>query len=206
MVKKIIVKVLIILFGLNQCVFAENLKGISSSVKNLRNENYNEKTVLKYYTPYEVRIKNSNSYPVLLTTNSEIELVLEDGTVLKSQSRRDLYKRSRKRDMGRYYGLGIPGAIIGGGVTGITLFIGAPIGAAIMIGMYVPVDKAVRSNVKISQELYNTYTLPIRFEANQTYPVRFYLPKKSEVKTIRITNVAISENKIGEIEIPMVSL
>lgn len=206
MMNKLVVKILIILFSLNQCVFAENLKNISSNVKNLSNENYNEKTVLKYYTPYEVQIKNSNNYPVLLTTNSEIELILEDGTILKSQSRRDLYKRTRKRNMGRYYGLGIPGAIIGGGVTGITLFIGAPIGAAIMIGMYVPVDKAVRSNVKISQELYNTYTLPLRFDSNQTYPVRFYLPKNIEVKTIRITNVAVSENKVGEIEIPMVSL
>lgn|SRR5574344_1354748 len=190
----------IILFG-QMSAQAEVMKGISTSAKDI--SAYSQKTVLKYYNPYEISIKNFNSKPILINAKTEIDYKLADGSVIKSQSRRDLYRRTRKRDMGRYYGLALPGALIAGGVTGITFGLGAPLGALIFIGMYCPTDKAVRTNVKISQELYNTYSLPIRLEPDTEYQVRLYIPVNTNVKTVIIKNVGFDNQKMYDIEMPL---
>lgn len=175
---------------------AKNLTSIQTqeSEKSKKKKKYRYKTVLKYYTPYEVEITNKNTVPVLLNAETDIDFIREDKGVLKAQSRREIYKRTRKRDMGRYYGFALPGAAIAGGITGITLFIGAPLGAMIAVGTYEPTNKAVRANVDISQEMYNTGDLPIRFEPGKTYPVRFYLPKNENITAIRINNLTLDKN------------
>lgn len=184
---------------------AESLPYVNAKVKNLNNvkaddngkvkRKYKYKTVLKYYIPYEIQITNNNTKPVLLSANTDIDLILEDDSEIKSQSRREIYKRTRKRDMGRYYGIALPGAIIAGGITGITFFIGAPLGALIAVGTFEPTNKAVRGNVDISQEMYNTGDLPIRLEPQKTYTVHFYVPKKENVKAIRINNMTLDNGK-----------
>ena len=184
---------------------AESLPYVNAKVKNLNNvkaddngkvkRKYKYKTVLKYYIPYEIQITNNNTKPVLLSANTDIDLILEDDSEIKSQSRREIYKRTRKRDMGRYYGIALPGAIIAGGITGITFFIGAPLGALIAVGTFEPTNKAVRGNVDISQEMYNTGDLPIRLEHQKTYTVHFYVPKKENVKAIRINNMTLDNGK-----------
>ena len=108
--------------------------------------------------------------------------------------------------MGRYYGLALPGALIAGGVTGITLFIGAPIGAAIYVGMAAPTDKAVRGNVKISQDLYAKYDMPVRIEPNTDYEVRLLLPNDVRVKELKITNTSFDMKKMYDLTIPVEEL
>lgn len=209
MIKKLLSLLMLFSFLIiNSTAFsAESLPYVNTKVKNLKNvkaddngkvkrkDKYKYKTVLKYYIPYEIQITNNNTKPVLLSTDTDIDLILEDDTEIKSQSRREIYKRTRKRDMGRYYGIALPGAIIAGGITGITFFIGAPLGALIAVGTFEPTNKAVRGNVDISQEMYNTGDLPIRLEPKKTYPIHFYIPKKENVKAIRINNMTIENGK-----------
>ena len=183
-----------------------SMQNINSLVKKLPECEYRQKTVLKKYYPLDVVITNNNAKAVLLSSNTEVDLVLKDGSILKSESRRNLYRHSRKRDMGRYYGIAIPGALIAGGVTGITFGLGAPLGAAIFIGMCLPVDKAVRTNVKISQDLFKGAQLPIRLEPEKTYNVRMLIPQYAEIKQIVISNTSFDMKKMYEIRIPVEAL
>lgn len=196
----------ILAFPLN-AIAAENLPSVDVKTKSLKNitakkEKYKFKTVLKHYSPYEAVITNNGKEAILMNAESTVELIMADGSEVVSPSRRDIYRKSRKRDMGRYYAFGIPGAIIAGGITGITFFIGAPLGALIAVGTLEPANKAVRTNVGISQEMYNKTDLPIRMEPSKTYTVRFYIPKKSDVSALRITNLSAG-NKNFQLEIPI---
>lgn len=220
MIKKVIATFLITLMLSNPLVYAaENLPNIKTEVTKLKlseadieeNANpdnkknqYKYKTVLKRYIPYEVKITNNNKTPVLLNANTDIDLLLEDGSYIKSDTRRDIYKLTRKKDIGRYYGIAIPGAIAAGVVTVITLFIGTPLGALIAVGTMEPTNKAVRGNVDIAQELYKTKDLPIRLEAGKSYNVNFYIPKNEYISAIRINNLNLEKNTTNyKIVIPL---
>lgn len=187
---------------------AENIPNMNTQIKNLedskiKKEKYKYKTVLKYFIPYEAVIINNNKSPLTLTTESEVEFITADGSIIKSLSRREIYKRTRKRDIGRYYSVTLPGAAIAGGITGITFFILAPVGVLIAAGTFETTNKAVRTNVDISQEIYKSADLPIRFETSKSYPVRFYIPKKIDVKAIRITNLSLDNKNGYELVIPV---
>lgn len=186
--KKIICTFLCLLFSMNNIVFASH--NISASLSSITKEVYDQKTVSKHYNVYNLKITNNNEKPLLLTTQTEFLFTLDDGSVVKSENRRAQYRKVRKRDIGRYYWLALPGSIISSAVTGFTLFLGAPIGFAIYVGMYAPTDKAVRTNVKISQDVFNQNVLPIRMEKGKTYNTTVYIPKKLNVKNVTISNVS----------------
>jgi len=185
---------------------AVSMQNINSSARKLSQSEYKYTTVLKKYSPLDVSITNNNAKPVLLSSNTEVDFVLKDGSILKSESRRNSYRHSRKRDMGRYYGIALPGALIAGGVTGITFGLGAPLGAAIFIGMCLPMDKAVRSNVKISQDLFKGAQLPISLEPEKTYHVRMLVPKNVGIKKIVISNTSFDMRTMYAITIPVEAL
>ena len=204
--KKIITAFLLSNLLLNGAFAADVMPNVKTEMIELTKKEYKHKTVLKHYTPYTLKLKNTNGKPILLSANTEVDIVTLDGKVIKSDSRRTQYRKSRKRDMGRYYGLALPGAINAGGVTGITLFIGAPIGAAIYVGMAAPTDKAVRGNVKISQDLYAKYDMPVRIEPNTDYEVRLLLPNDVRVKELKITNTSFDLKKMYDLTIPVEEL
>ena len=204
--KKIITAFLLSNLLLNGAFAADVMPNVKTEMIELTKKEYKHKTVLKHYTPYTLKLKNTNSKPILLSANTEVDIVTLDGKVIKSDSRRTQYRKSRKRDMGGYYGLALPGALIAGGVTGITLFIGAPIGAAIYVGMAAPTDKAVRGNVKISQDLYAKYDMPVRIEPNTDYEVRLLLPNDVRVKELKITNTSFDMKKMYDLTIPVEEL
>lgn len=182
-----------------------SMKLVSTKNVDAKKNEYKYKTVLKRYKPYILTITNNNSKPVLLSSNTEVHFLLDEDCNLTSENRRAIYRKSRKRDMGRYYWVALPGALIAGGITGITFFIGAPIAAVVAVGMYVPTDKAVRTNVGISQDLFVKHDLPIRLEPKQTYNVRMLIPKKAEVEKVKITNISFDMKKMYEISFPVVS-
>lgn len=212
--KKILTILLLLSFIFGNSVFAatSTITGVTGSVRLLRvkkenneKKEYKYKTVLKHYTPYRLTMTNNNSKPVLLSANTEVHFILGEDSEIISQSRRDIYRASRKRDMGRYYWLALPGAVIAGGITGITFFLGAPIAALVAVGMYVPTDKAVRTNVDIAQDLHKIHDMPIRIEPGKTYEVTLLAPKKWEVEKVKITNVSYDLKKMSEITFPVVS-
>lgn len=195
---KKILSVLLTVILLNNTVFAEEIPNVTASF--CLNQ-YNQKTVRKHYNAYDICLENKNDSPILLSSDSELSFILDDGTVVKSENRRQEYRKIRKRDMGRYYWLSLPGAIIAGGITGITFFLGAPIGAAIFVGMAMPADKAVRTNVKISQDMFNKYAIPIRLEKDQQYNILVFAPKELKFKEIVVSNVSFDLKNMYELKI-----
>lgn len=186
--KKFLSILLSILFSTNSLVFAND--SVLTSMTKTSQQDFKQKTVAKRYNVYDISITNNNKQALMLTTDTEVLFTLDDGTVVTSENRRAQYRKVRKRDIGRYYWFAMPGAIIAGGITGITFFIGAPIGFAIYVGMYAPTDKAVRTNVKISQCMFNENVVPIRMEAGTTYNARIFIPKKLKIKNVIISNVS----------------
>lgn len=197
--KKFLCLMFSILFALNN--FAVAAQNVETKFTKATPKEYKQKTVSKHYDVYNLEITNKNNQPLLLTTDTDVSFTLDNGAVVTSENRRTMYRRVRKRDMGRYYWLALPGAVIAGAVTGITFFIGAPIGFAIYVGMYAPTDKAVRTNVKISQDLFNENVLPIRMEPEKTYNVRVFAPKNQIIKKVTISNVSFDLDKKFDLNI-----
>lgn len=199
--KKIaIISILLGLF-LNNVSYADMIANVETDFLKVPASEYKQKTVDKRYIVYNVTITNRNTEPILLSSDTEVSFVLADGSTIKSEDRRKIYRRTRKRDMARYYSFAIPGAIIGGGITGITFFLGAPIGAAVLVGMCVPTDKAVRTNVKISQDMFNVNSVPIKLEKDCTYNMRIYVPKGLDIKEIIFSNVSFDLNNMYELRV-----
>ena len=198
--KKILSSFLAIIL-LSNGVFAATIKNIEASFTKIPDSEYQFKTVKKHYKAYKANIKNVDTKPVLMSSLSKITFITPDNQHYISQNRRTLYRKSRKRDMGRYYWFALPGAIIAGGITGITFFIGAPLGAAIYVGMYLPTDKAVRTNVKISQEIFNQYPLPIRLEPQKDYTILILAPKDIKIDKIVISNMSYDLKNMYDLEI-----
>lgn len=214
--KKLLINILLVSYIAGNCTFATEsvMKGVDGSVRPVKiktdsdtkkEKTYKHKTVLKHFSPYVLSVTNNNSKPIILSSASELHFLLDNGEDITSLSRRDIYRKTRKRDIGRYYGIAIPGCIIGGAITGITLFIGAPIGAAVAVGMYVPTDKAVRNNVKIAQDLNVHKDLPIRFEPKNTYEIRILAPNDLNIKAVKITNASFDMKKMYNMTFPVVS-
>ena len=181
--------------------FADPIENVEAVFSKVSSSEYNQKTVNKHYNVYNVAVMNKNNKPILLSSDTEVSFVLSDGTIIKSEDRRKIYRKTRKRDIGRYCSFALPGAIIGGGITGITFFIGAPIGAAIFMGMYIPTDKAVRTNVQISQDIFNTSSVPIKFEKDKTYNMHIYTPKSLDINEIIFSNVSFDLNNMYELRV-----
>lgn len=72
--------------------------------------------------------------------------------------------------------------------------------------MAAPTDKAVRGNVKISQDLYAKYDMPVRIEPNTDYEVRLLLPNDVRVKELKITNTSFDMKKMYDLTIPVEEL
>lgn len=179
-----------------------NIENVKKSAKKLSKKEYKRSTVFKYYTPYEITFKNTNEMPILMTTDTEVEFVKQDGSIIKSSTRRDIYMRTRKRDRGRHYALAIPGIFLGTAVSVGTFMLGTPIGYGIYRAMQYPVIKAGRTNVMISQDLYSNHGLPLRFEPGIEYPIYFYPPEKTDIKSVILKKVPLN-NTICDIEIPI---
>lgn len=67
--------------------------------------------------------------------------------------------------------------------------------------MNLPADRAVRTNVKISQDLFNSKSLPIKFEKDETYNLLFFVPKGLPVKEIMISNVSFDFENMFDLKL-----
>lgn len=214
--KKLLINILLVSYIAGNCTFATEsmMQGVEGSVRPVKiktdndtkkEKTYKHKTVLKHFSPYLLTVTNNNSKPIILSSASELHFLLDKGEDVTSLSRRDIYRKTRKRDMGRYYWMALPGSVIGAAITGITFFIGAPLGAAIAVGMYLPTDKAVRNNVKIAQDLNVNKDLPIRFEPQKTYEIRILAPNDLNIKAVKITNASFDMKQMYNMTFPVAS-
>ncbi len=214
--RKLLINILLVSYIAGNYTFATEsmMQGVEGSVRPVKiktdndtkkEKTYKHKTVLKHFSPYLLTVTNNNSKPIILSSASELHFLLDKGEDVTSLSRRDIYRKTRKRDMGRYYWMALPGSVIGAAITGITFFIGAPLGAAIAVGMYLPTDKAVRNNVKIAQDLNVNKDLPIRFEPQKTYEIRILAPNDLNIKAVKITNASFDMKQMYNMTFPVAS-
>lgn len=198
--KKIIAILLAGLLSCNVTTLSKEISNVSAIVTPSEHNISTQKTICKNYKVYDLKITNNNPKALLVSSDTEVSFINEFDEVIKSKSRRTQYKKSRKKDLGRYYAIALPGAIIGGVITGITLFIASPIGGAIAVGTYLPTDKAVRTNVAISQDLFNTNGLPLRLEPKKTYNIRILAPKDLELKEVIFSNISFDLENMHELK------
>ncbi len=197
--KKILCGLMLSILCLNTAAFAKEIPNVSAVMTEIDAKEYKHKTVRKHYNVYNLKITNKNTKAVLLSSDTEVSFISDYQDDVTSATRREQYRNSRKRDMGRYYGIALPGALLSGCITVATLFIGSPVAAAVFAGMYLPTDKAVRTNVAISQDLFAENALPIRFEPNQTYNVRVLVPNDIDVNGIVFSNVSYDLKEMYEL-------
>ena len=65
--KKIITAVLLSNLLLNGAFAADVMPNVKTEMIELTKKEYKHKTVLKHYTPYTLKLKNTNSKPILLS-------------------------------------------------------------------------------------------------------------------------------------------
>ena len=201
-------KVFSILLALNIVFFNLGVTAIADQEMLVRAEfvqvlpsDYKNSNVTDKYKVYNMFIHNVSMHPLLLASDSELFFVLNDGTVFKSETRRQLYKNVKTNEMGKYRFFAKPGAFIANVVTWVTFSLAAPLGVGILIGTSAPAEKAAAENVNISQELFNRNCLPIKLDPDSQYNVRVLVPKKFDIDEIVITNISFDLVNMYELRI-----
>ncbi len=162
---------------------------------------FSQKNLEKQYKAYKVTIRNNSVAPVLLSSDSEIFFVLKNGSVIKSETRKQIYKKTRKADRGKYCIFAIPGKIASKVVTYCTLYTCASLGTGIDLAMSAPADLAIKNNVKISKEVFYENPLPIKFDTNSQYNIIIYAPKEFDIEEIVISNISYDLKEMYELRI-----
>lgn len=75
---------------------------VESASRQLDVDEYAYKKMIKYYTPYEVAVANRNPIPFVVTSDTGLEFVMSDGTVVNSKSRRMIYRKTKRFDISKY--------------------------------------------------------------------------------------------------------
>ena len=78
------------------------LGNIQTSSKKLTQEEFGYKKACQNYVPYEVAVRNNNPVPVVVTANTRVEFISADGTVTPSDSRRQIYRKSKRFDHSKH--------------------------------------------------------------------------------------------------------
>lgn len=193
--KKLCIALLLLLFCIQANVtFACEINNINYYVKLLDKEQYPHKKVIKNYEPYLLTLVNKNKSSILSTADSTILFFDAKGNTIISETRRDIYKKIRRKDVGKSYSIGIPCAMVSGAIIGFTLGIGTPIAIGVGILANRPAQKAAIENYQIAKEIYQSRGLPLRFEPEEINQILLLIPKKDKPFKISITNVIYEKN------------
>lgn len=198
--KKFLVGLLLFCLGFNSVVFAENVN-VDADFSLVPEALYKQKRVRENYKVYDVVIRNNSNLPILLSSESEIFFVLKNGSVIKSESRRQLYRKLRKADKGTYYTLAGFGKLVSKIVTYSTFGTCMSIGTGIHLALSAPTDMAIKNNVKISKELFYENPLPVKFDRESQYDITVFVPKDYDIEEIVISNVSFDMNEMYELRI-----
>lgn len=168
-------------------------------------QGYQYKTVLKHYQPYSIGLVNDNATPVLFSTKSEIKYIDANGKEYIFPDSKLVYRKSRKRDVGRYFWVSLPCAAIGGGIIGITFGLGIILGLGVAFAGVVPVATATKYNSKVATDIYVENKVPLSLEPKQFQMIYVFLPKKEhvEITQVVITNLSLKDSKPFDITIPI---
>lgn len=194
-----IILILILSFLIQPCVvFAlenKEIKDFEAEVLLQTKDQYQFKKVNKKYDPYLVTFINKSDKTILLTTDTRLEFITKGEQKVSSESRREIYRKTRSRDMGKYYGIALPCAAIGGGIIGITFGLGTPVAIGVMFLGILPAANASKVNSDFANDLYTARKLPLRMLPDETYQIRVLVPKQMNLKNIIFTNLVFEHDK-----------
>lgn len=190
-----------ILFLLQPCaVLAEGnkikeIKDFEVEVKLQTKDQYQFKKVNQKYDSYLITFTNKNDKALLLTTGTSLEFITKDNQELISESRREIYRKTRSKDVGKYFGFALPSSAIAGGIIGLTFGLGTPVAIGVIILGCMPTKKANMMNSEFANDLYIARKLPLRMNPNETYQIRVLVPKQTPIKSIVFTNLVFENDK-----------
>lgn len=199
--KFFITLLLSIIFLFQPCVVladgnkAKDIKDFEVEIKLQTKDQYPYKKVLKKYDPYLVTFTNKSNKTLLLTTNTSLEFVTKDNQELVSESRREIYRKTRSRDVGKYCGFALPSSAIAGGIIGLTFGLGIPVAIGVVILGFMPAKRASMMNSDFANDLYSARKLPLRMNPNETYQIRVLAPKQISIQSIVFTNLVFENDK-----------
>ncbi|MCR5265671.1 MAG: hypothetical protein K6E29_03650 [Cyanobacteria bacterium RUI128] len=200
--KKFLVCFLLFCLGFNSGVFAENAAfNVDADFSLVSTADYKQKRVRKTYNVYNVVIRNNGTLPILLSSDSEIFFVLKNGSVIKSETRRQLYRKLRKADKGTYYTLASFGKLLSNIITYSTFGTFMSAGVGIHMALAAPTEMAIKNNVKISKELFYENPLPVFFDRESQYYITVFVPKEYDLEEIVISNVSLDMNEMYELRV-----
>ena len=174
--------------------FAIETNDVNYHVQRLDKEQYPHKKVIKKYDPYLLTIVNKNKKSLLSTADSQILLFDENDSSIVSETRRNIYRNTRRRDIGKSYSIGVPCVAVGGAIIGFTFGLGIPVAIGVMILGNRPARKAAQENYQIAEEIYQSRGLPLRFEPQEINQLLLLVPKKEKLSKVTITNVMYENN------------
>ena len=195
MIKKLLSIFLLLSFCLQANIaFAIESNDINYHVQRLDKEQYPHKKVMKKYDPYLLTIVNKNKKSILSTADSQVLLSDDNDNSIISETRRNIYRNTRRRDIGKSYSIGVPCAAVGGAIIGFTFGLGIPVAIGVMILGNRPARKAAQENYQIAEEIYQSRGLPLRFEPQEINQLLLLVPKKEKLSKVTITNVMYENN------------
>lgn len=179
------------------------LKNFDAEFKRQSKDQYPYKKVNKKYDTYLINLVNNNNKTVVISSGTKLDFLLGDNTKVTSETRRQIYRKTRSRDIGKYYWIGLPCAAVAGGIIGITFGLGTPVAIGVLILGNMPSGNAAKINAEFAKDLYTARKLPLRFEPHQTYQVRMFVNKGEKVDKLILTNLAFENdfNKKYDLEL-----
>ena len=195
MIKKFLAIFLLLAFCFQaNVVFAIEANNVTYHVQRLDKEQYPHKKVMKKYDPYLLTIVNKNKKSILSTADSQVLLSDDNDNSIISETRRNIYRNTRRRDIGKAYSIGIPCAAVSGAIIGFTFGLGIPVAIGVSILGNRPAKKAAQENYQIAEEIYQSRGLPLRFEPQEINQLLLLVPKKEKLSKVTITDVMYENN------------
>lgn len=189
------------IFQFNGVFASDNIRVISVEAV----DGYQYKTVLKHYQPYSIGIVNDNNTPVLFNAKSEIKYIDTSGKEYSFPDNALVYKKSRKRDVGRYCWISLPCAAVGGAIIGITFGLGFIAGVGVAIAGLVPTWQGEKYNSKIASNMYIENKIPLSLEPGKYYMLYVFLPNENsaQIDKIIISDLSMKGSKPFNLTIPL---
>lgn len=162
---------------------------------------YQFKTVLKHYQPYYLTLVNNGAERVYLSSKSEIKYITKSGEIKSVPNDEEIFVKSKKNEMARYFFIAAPCAGIGGFITGASFFLLTLPGLGILVAGNMPYRNAINYNSSFAEDFYANNYMPIVLIPGEIKKAYVFLPKKDEAAKLLITNLLKDNSGDFDLEI-----
>lgn len=179
-------------FGANIKVYAEKTEG------------YSFKTVSKHFQPYTLTFINNEKESIYFSSKTEVKYEDTNGLQYSAANDDQVFKKSRKREVGRYFWICLPLSATAGFITGASFFILAIPAIGIAIAGSLPYISAAKYNSKLAQDYYINNPLPLCLKSKVLNSAYVFLPKTANPQKIILTNLSTDNKKFFDLTVPVI--